>query len=407
MDNSNSNSKPISNYILKSKTFLSNIDSKLVASIQQDNIDKCDDKAKNNYYSNLFCNFINVNTSNTNNRNIINPALIHESNHNNIVSISGTKSITVSSDIAIVHIYSKLNYVKEKIKYNLRQDVYLNNYNIDTTMIKYKKELVSSKFNSIIDENFPYLSSNNYKEKEEKYIVNKEKFYLLPDKMEKNLVNLLIFTTIKYNSDDNKFKSQKISVNSWIKLTSYKPDEVRVRVLILVDDIYQCKSIYTSFNNDNNNNEDKNENNNVDNVLCIPIIQCLHPIFNIPTVDCLFKTALSIAYPGELLMYSNSDIAFYNDFIDTIISATITSNNQFNNGYIMVGQRTNVANIINIENNINSINNYEKLARNKDTGKLDSVFAEDYFLMPQESYPQNFPPFLIGRATWDNIMGFW
>lgn len=198
--------------------------------------------------------------------------------------------------------------------------------------------------------------------------------------------------------------------------------------------------------------------------MCLPATHCLHPFFGIPIVDCLHKSAIAVTHPGEFIMYSNSDIMFTTSLLDTFLEAA--SDPKLTNDFVFVGRRRNV-NILDEEmfefreqetslddypyenwksvnalikewksshsegrqNDVNVCDShcilgcgivpYETLnmlrkirtvnAKKERWGDgiMDSKFAIDYFLFPPHGMPNQYPPFMVGRASWDNIFLFW
>jgi hypothetical protein len=198
--------------------------------------------------------------------------------------------------------------------------------------------------------------------------------------------------------------------------------------------------------------------------MCIPATHCLHPFFGIPIMDCLFKSAIAVTHPGEFVMFANSDIMFKTSLLDTFLEAA--SDPKLTNDFVFVGRRRNVHieddEMFNFPERETSVDDYpyenwksvNELVKGwksdnstlvpGDTnvcdtkcllgcgivpyetlnmlrkirvavqqrprwgdGQFDSKFAIDYFLFPPHGMPDQYPPFMVGRASWDNIFLFW
>jgi len=73
---------------------------------------------------------------------------------------------------------------------------------------------------------------------------------------------------------------------------------------------------------------------------CVALpLGCRHPEFHIPTMDCIFSTAMELASPSELLFYSNGDIIFQPDILSVIYSIFEQLKDP---KIVVVGQRTDI-----------------------------------------------------------------
>jgi hypothetical protein len=215
-----------------------------------------------------------------------------------------------------------------------------------------------------------------------------------------DIPRLMIFTTIKGTiSNDFNFKKIQIAINSWLTL-SIAPLKVIVRVLLLTDIRVSEKEVKNAIIFEYLKESCWN------NLIIKTATNCMHPLFDIPTVDCLFRSAIAASHPREYIMYTNSDIAFFDDLLYTFIAASI----KFENKFIMIGRRS----IIENEQEADEVyHSDEKSLLNKlqqlfqSNSHQDSDFAQDFFILPQYAFYKLFPPFLVGRASWDNIMTFW
>ena len=140
---------------------------------------------------------------------------------------------------------------------------------------------------------------------------------------------LMIFTTIKGGlSDDFNFRKVQIAVNSWLGL-SIVPLNIIVRVLLLTDIRINEKEFKKAIIFEHLRERCW------ENLIIKLATNCMHPLYEIPTVDCLFRSAIALSHPGEYIMYTNSDIVFFDDFLHTFIAASIKFNK-----FIMIGRRS-------------------------------------------------------------------
>lgn len=100
---------------------------------------------------------------------------------------------------------------------------------------------------------------------------------------------------------------------------------------------------------------------------------------------------------SDLICYINSDIILLTDIeqVGRMIPGS---------GFLLTGRRTN----LDIEYEIDFSNSAELQALNQhlnDNGVQDKPSAMDYFLFPKGQI-MNMPPFVVGRAGWDNWMIF-
>jgi hypothetical protein len=173
--------------------------------------------------------------------------------------------------------------------------------------------------------------------------------------------------------------------------------------------------------------------------ICLATTMCLHPTYEIPTMDCLFRSALAVALPDEYIMFTNSDILFSTELLNVYVQAR-DSAQLFPEGFSMFGRRLNVAleepdiyftpnrtethqhmSDTHLKTAADRASATEKLAAEVMWLEFDRIFEHvtkrakaknshsapqglDYFLMPQWGFPRNFPPLMIGRALWDNRM---
>jgi len=126
------------------------------------------------------------------------------------------------------------------------------------------------------------------------------------------------------------------------------------------------------------------------------LIPCFHPDFKIPQYDCLYNTAAQLA-TSEFLVYINSDIILFNDFV----KALQTSSSQFDD-FLMVGRRIDLQypHLIDYSNPLWRENLQENAIQ---SGKLHGEYGVDYFAY-RRIYSPELPPFLVGRVLWDSYL---
>ena len=128
------------------------------------------------------------------------------------------------------------------------------------------------------------------------------------------------------------FRRSQLAISSWLRLNSLHP-LLKARTILFGDSFTECLAILENFNaedeldhitNSTNNRckEDKYTSDIKEVIDCVPITECLHFEFGIPTLDCMFQKALTVSMPGEYLMFVNSDISFGSDFVHTGKSLT-------------------------------------------------------------------------------------
>jgi hypothetical protein len=142
-------------------------------------------------------------------------------------------------------------------------------------------------------------------------------------------------------------------------------------------------------------------------------------------MDCLFRSALTVALPDEYIMFTNSDIVYSTELLNIYVQAR-DAVTEFPHGFSMFGRRKNghleTADFYN-DSSLNAIMSEAHSERTPDivASYFDSILEKvvtkteehfeymapvgsDMFVMPQWGFPLNFPPLMIGRAYWDNAM---
>ena len=306
--------------------------------------------------------------------NVLDSSYIHAylSDDSNIIHVDSTD--------VIVHQYKTTNYDKSSSNSNS------NSNNISTLtsntmnmLSKYSSDLLHTR---IINSSLAHITSD----------------YMMKNRTNNTSPRLLLFSSIRGDTrNDNNFRKIQIALNSWLQLTLL-PTNAIVRVLLLTDmkvneDEMKRLLVFDHLKKSK------------DNLIIRAATQCSHPLYGIPTVDCLFRIATTISHPSEYIMFSNSDIVYFDDLIHTFIAAW--NSIEFKNKFIMIGRRYLVHDEELDEGLDNKLIIYKLHQLYNSSSHADSEFCLDYFLMPPESFYKLFPPFLIGRASWDNIMAFW
>jgi hypothetical protein len=115
-----------------------------------------------------------------------------------------------------------------------------------------------------------------------------------------------------------------------------------------------------------------------------------------PLVSSMFKLAQQMS-ENHLLCFVNADIMLTSVFVEGL-RAVSSAKNQF----VMTGRRT----LLDVEEpwKFEQVNWEDALHHYAATkGKLDNWVAMDYFAFPRGVY-NDVPPFIVGRARWDNWM---
>lgn len=124
----------------------------------------------------------------------------------------------------------------------------------------------------------------------------------------------------------------------------------------------------------------------------VPFIRCNDA--GTPYLSEVFKEIHQIAIFPDIC-YVNGDILFLTDFSRLMVEKP-------NSRYLIVGRRTNidVKDSINFEDTqtVDMLKEYVGMK-----GERDKPWAIDYFIFPKGQI-QDMPPFVVGRAGWDNWM---
>jgi hypothetical protein len=276
--------------------------------------------------------------------------------------------------------------------------------------------------------------------------------------------SLLIFTAMRANySKPSAFRRNQIGVISMMKLARQAQRNpalrVNLRVLLLVDFPEECPVLLQKLSALDDRVWDKEHRktgdgkvtgdsdrssqysfvatellepevkgakstpNPYDYPICLAVTTCFHPVYDIPTMDCLFRSALTVALPDEYIMFTNSDIVYSTELLNIYVQAR-DAVTVFPHGFSMFGRRKNghleTADFYN-DSSLNAIMSEAHSERTPDivASYFDSILEKvvtktnshfgylppqgsDIFLMPQWGFPLNFPPFMIRRASWDN-----
>jgi hypothetical protein len=117
-----------------------------------------------------------------------------------------------------------------------------------------------------------------------------------------------------------------------------------------------------------------------------------------PLISSMFQTARELS-PNPLLCYVNADIVLNNDLLGALRVAHATAPK-----FLMTGQRTSL-DIVDLLDfgQPGWESQLRRLAATK--GHMDPWLAMDYFAFPRDTYV-DVPPFVVGRARWDNWMAY-
>lgn len=122
----------------------------------------------------------------------------------------------------------------------------------------------------------------------------------------------------------------------------------------------------------------------------LPDVDC--SAYGTPLINDMFKKAQKIAR-NRFLCYVNSDIIFFQDFIEAF---RIVSSKKKN--FLMVGRRYS----LNIKNHLNFNRNWEKDIKKRIVSeRLNPPWAIDYFIF-NNGFFEKIPPLVVGRSSWDN-----
>ena len=115
--------------------------------------------------------------------------------------------------------------------------------------------------------------------------------------------------------------------------------------------------------------------------------------YGTPFLNSAFSEALKAA-TNSILCFINSDIILMNSVVDVIKSIPFSR-------FLAIGKRLNVDfdQVLDLEDNAwhDNLSTFIKAK-----GRYASEFAIDYFFFPGNTALGKLPPFLVGRARWDN-----
>lgn len=130
---------------------------------------------------------------------------------------------------------------------------------------------------------------------------------------------------------------------------------------------------------------------------------CLHPMYSIPTMDCIFREAMELVRPSELLLYANGDMIFHTEAIQSIVSIAAKLDEEDQSQFVITGRRTEIEKgRVNMPFTSEALEGVISLAT--ENGTLYSPFGLDYFVFPPSIFPPIFPSFLLGRWRWDSAL---
>ena len=136
----------------------------------------------------------------------------------------------------------------------------------------------------------------------------------------------------------------------------------------------------------------------IPNFYCVSL-QCSFNHSGIPTIPCMYKEAAKYAEPGTLAMYVNGDIILSERMADVVNSTSSV----FGESFQVVGERKDIIFPDWLrempESELERLENYAQ-----NTGVSHGEWGMDYFIFPAKHLLDPFPPFLVGRWRWDNVM---
>ena len=139
---------------------------------------------------------------------------------------------------------------------------------------------------------------------------------------------------------------------------------------------------------------------------CLALPHCADVATGVLTVDCMAREAL--ARGAQLLgvqqfsaVLVNSDVIFTRSLLHTVAVARA----EFGQQFVLVGRRFDAPVTEMIADGLPP----ERMVRDaleilRTHGEKHSVFGFDYFVFPATAFPPAFPPFLVGRYRWDNVL---
>ena len=139
---------------------------------------------------------------------------------------------------------------------------------------------------------------------------------------------------------------------------------------------------------------------------CVALPHCADAATGVLTVDCMAREALArgaqlLGVPQFSAVLVNSDVIFTQSLTHTLIVARA----EFGQQFVLVGRRLDAP----VTEMIADGTPPERMVRDaleimRTHGEKHSVFGFDYFVFPALSFPRSFPPFLVGRYRWDNVL---
>jgi hypothetical protein len=146
-------------------------------------------------------------------------------------------------------------------------------------------------------------------------------------------------------------------------------------------------------------------------------LRCLHPGYaNTPTIDCILQTMATTSSKQhyDYAVLANGDLLFpAKPFVASMRSVVAWHENKI----VLVGQRTDTTwdqfwsggNFSRLDDaRPLHLDEYERLHENAREPSHGAVhhpdFGVDYFVMSASLLPTDFPPFLVGRFRWDNVL---
>ena len=193
----------------------------------------------------------------------------------------------------------------------------------------------------------------------------------------------------KCGDDSTCAARERNAVASWALLsTAAAPG--RFHIFVLVEQLAYCDPVVAA----------------TPHTTCVALPNCADPATGILTVSCIAREALTrgarlLRGLQFLAVLVNSDVIFTHSFVNTVAAARAALGPQF----VLVGRRYDAP----VTEMILSNSPPERMVRDAEAvyhalGFKHSVFGMDYFAFPATAFPSEFPPFLVGRYRWDNVL---
>ena len=219
------------------------------------------------------------------------------------------------------------------------------------------------------------------------------------DQVYSNPLNILVVFPLlgdTKSTSPSKSNHEKFVVNSWVRLANavaagaLAPNS-SIKLLGMVEELQQCYAEFQAISY-------------ASHYSCKPALkECLHPEYQIPTMDCILQYATQLASPSEIVLYTNSDIIFSIDGIRAISALISGFGAADRSKFLITGRRTEIP-VEAIPTQYSDKAHDQLIKYAHQNGTLYSPYGMDYFIFPPSAFPRDFPRFLLGRWRWDNAL---